>query len=277
MLALKTHLTTALQTASTQHLPTCVTDLIADYAAPDYSIALEKYDLDETYQVASTARNKEIGKMVGLAITSPDCDPKIKSHIFFNFTRNPNVRHELKKIVMEIQAQPVQINLNNVNLSGLNLIHLNLSKMTARGASFVRTNLNKVDLSEADLTGATFNRSDMCLTKLTGAILKNTHWIRTYLAETCLQMADLSGATMRSVFFYNSDLFNVNTDDQLLNTAINTNKKYHGLIFPRASAVLRGIHSTRYGFRALSNPELDEAYIAITSNCIDPDYFFYLS
>ena len=267
MLALKSHLTTAFQTASTQHMPTCVTDLITDYAATDYSIALKEYDLSADGVIPNTARNRQINEMIALAITSPDCDPKIKSTIMAKALSRSAFpygarRAELCKIIQQVQSRQIQINLDNVDLSGLDLGGLNLRNITARGASFVSTLLNRTNLSGADLTAAVFSKSAL-RPDMTGAILRNTKLFRTRIIRADLSHADLRGATFNSVIFSGLDFHSALIDDRNLQSAIDAHKQISGLFFFRSTAILNGIYSSGRGFTPRDSSGLHRAFDAI--------------
>ena len=265
MLALKSHLTTAFQTASTQHMPTCVTDLIADYAATDYSIALEEYDLSADYVISNSARNRKINEMISLAITSPDCDTKIKSKII-SVLKSIDISprgSELLKVIRRIQSLGLQINMDNVDFSGLNLYDLDLSNMTARGASFIHTFLVSCNLTGADLTGAVLHKSNLICSNLTGAILRNTLWGRTLIDVSNLTRVDLSGTIFRSVIFAEIELQSVTTDDQHLLAAIDAHK-VRSYFF--SSSRVRGIYSSGRGFTAKNFAALNSALHAIKAN-----------
>lgn len=77
--------------------------------------------------------------------------------------------------------------LNNVDLSGTNLINADLSITNLNGANLTGTNLNGADLEEAGLTG-----TDLTGTKLDGADLS-----RADLSKTNLSGANLRGADLR--------------------------------------------------------------------------------
>jgi len=277
MLALKNYLTTTLQTTSTHHMPTCVTDLIADYAAPDYSIALEEFDVDRFGEITNTARNTQIAQMIHRAITSPDCDPKIKSKIMSAFRTGSEdlVRpRALRDIIFRAQSLRHQINLDNVDFSGLVLRRLALGNMTARGASFIRTDITETDLTGADLTAAVFHRSRLFYPELEGTTLINTRWDTVQLAACDLVQADLRGATYRWMIFSDVDLHTAITDDQNLQSVINAHKRTIGISFFGPSAVLNGIYSSGRVFRP-SDSSVPRREIRVGESIFDP-YYRYL-
>lgn len=77
--------------------------------------------------------------------------------------------------------------LNNVDLSGANLINADLSITNLNGANLTGTNLNGADLEEAGLTG----------TDLTGTNLDGADLSRADLSKTNLSGANLRGADLR--------------------------------------------------------------------------------
>jgi uncharacterized protein YjbI with pentapeptide repeats len=217
MLALKQHITTALLTASEQPIPTVLTDMISEYAYVDYSVALEQFDIDKTGEITDTEKNKAIKEMIERAITSSDCDPRIKHQIFSLGTPyNATMRAALIDIIERLQTQGIQINLDGTDLSGCDLSRFDLRNMTAKGASFVQTSLIGTQLGGADFTGSTFFDAFISRTELRDTILKDTFWTRSAITDTVLIRTDLTGAKMTGMIFANDDASQIKTGDPVL-------------------------------------------------------------
>jgi len=248
-------------------LPQDVSNLISAYTEHDYSIALADFDVDQFGAVIDTAKNRQINHMVALAITSPDCDPKIKSKIISvlkSYDVSPR-GSELLKVIRQIQSRGLQINMDNVDFSATKLYDLDLSNMTAKGASFIHTFLVHCNLTGANFTGAVLHKSNLVYSDLTGAILRNTLWDRTLIDLSNLTRVDLRGAIFRSVIFADIEFESVTTDDQHLRAAIDVRKvRFHFYFY--SSARLSGIYSSERGFTAKNFAGLNRALHAIDAN-----------
>jgi len=239
-----TLLHTTLEEALQPHLPTTLVNLVNGYAATDYSEALLSIEYNKYGRYIDNARNAGILKAMQLALTSADCDPKIKRELFAART---NSRGLLDDVIESIHKEGLRINLDNTDFSGLDLGDLNLGNMTAKGASFVRTRLSRSVFRGANLTGASFTcclirRSDWRHTTLIG-----TTWHRVELALTDMSYADLSGAMMVRTAFLGTFVNKLLTDDVLLKNVIRASNDATSLFKLLGEAKIVGVYSTGIG------------------------------
>jgi len=272
MLALKNNITTAFQTAAQQPMPTTLVDMIADYAYSDYAAALERYDVHKkNHEIISTDKNKRINEAIQHALTSFDCDPRIKTKIFSATIGNNLRRGELVNVIAQIQASGVQIVLDNTDLSGCDLSRFDLRGMSAQGASFVATRMAQTALKGANLTCATFFCADISHTQLHDTILANTRWTRSLIVDSDLHRVDMTGANMTMLILRNVDVVHVNTGDPKLQPIMNAITKQRG---PHFNVKLTGIVSSVHGFRPGNVATISKAVRAIRTRCYDtaPDF-----
>jgi uncharacterized protein YjbI with pentapeptide repeats len=114
------------------------------------------------------------------------------------------------------RRKKVTIDLNEFDLSGVDLSWSNLTEvdLTGRdlsganlsGANLSRSNLTGVDLSGANLSGANLSRSNLTGVDLSGANLSGTNLSRSNLTGVDLSGANLSGANLTEVLLAGVDL-----------------------------------------------------------------------
>jgi len=191
-------------TEAVQELPTTVADLISQMAVPDFSLAAQTLELDKYGEVIQNQGNLDILAAIESALTSPssECDPKIKSQIFTNATKTHGVlsfvygqycitgmlRSYLTQILNALTKNGLQINLDDVVLTNLDLSHIedriDLRGMSARQAQFSNINMRFLKLDGADFTGATFtdinlSHANLSNADITGATFSNVQFGRT--------------------------------------------------------------------------------------------------
>ncbi len=146
-------------------IPTVIAELISAMAEPDFIFAAQPLELNGAGEVIQNQKNREIISRIELALTasSDECSPTIKAYIFFLATEQQGATGILKPYLVEIigaiLAKGLQINLDGVVLSHLNLgglSDLNLTGMSAKGATFHHVNLSFLKMAGADFTAATF-------------------------------------------------------------------------------------------------------------------------
>jgi len=265
MLALKQHISTAFVTASQQPIPTVLTDMISDYAQFDYSIALERPDTNKLGLLSRTQKNERIMEAIYKALSSAECDPRIKHKIFALGSLNDSpTRYALEQVVSRLQADRIQINLDNTDLSGCNLSQFDLSGMTAKGASFALTSMIFTLLVGADLTGATFFETYICRAELIDATLKDTHWTRSAITESDLTRVDLSGAKVNQLIFAEVNVSKAHSSDPAFREVINRIEHRSVSIFDRQ---ISGTYSSGSGFTRYPSKELWSATYGIRTKC----------
>jgi len=152
-----------------------------------------------------------------LALTSAECDPKIKRYLFCD---GRDCRHVLVDVLSEIHKEGLRVNLDNTDLSGCNFSELDLSNMSAQGASFVHCYLCRSILKGADLTGAVFFYCNARQADFRNATLTNTTWTKTSMFRTMLIKADMTKARLNKMYFVGTWVSGLITDDALLNEVL---------------------------------------------------------
>ena len=190
-------------------LPTSVTDLISELAAPDYSLALQPVAVNDDGRIVLNPENFAVIAMIELALNAPssECDPAIKARIFSNacekYQQHNGMSRYLCRILNAMKDKGLQVILDDVVLTGFEMgqeASIDLSGMSAQraifdgmelenlkmegadftGAKFISTKLERVDISKADITGATFSKVQFLKTEVSAlrcnqsGILKNT-------------------------------------------------------------------------------------------------------
>ena len=107
-------------------------------------------------------------------------------------------------------------NLQNADLSGLELENVNLARADLRGANLANAYLYDADFQQADLRGAILVRStlvgaNLCKANLSGAVLEHAYLNQSDLSSAnltgaCLQEADLQCALMMKATLVNATL-----------------------------------------------------------------------
>ncbi len=159
---------------------TDVRNLITSYMAEPSAVLVSTPLDSDTEGVLDNDKNRVILEDIELALESADFDPAAKRAIFTNALSH-GYAAKINEVMNAIRSNGGQINLDNVDLSGLNLSDFDLE-----GISAVNANL-----------------SDSTVTKLNGAILVNTKIVR-----TCLAGANLNGATVSNICVSSSNLNN---------------------------------------------------------------------
>ncbi len=161
-------------------LPTALSDLISEMAVPDFSIATRELELNERGDIIQNEKNQRIVEHIELALTSSsdECHPTYKAQIFVTGSESNQSSRKIKpylvQIILGLQDSGAQINLDDVELVGLNLERdkpINLSGLSARRASFISVNMQGLRLDRADLTGATFTDTNLKWAHLKNAVI----------------------------------------------------------------------------------------------------------
>ena len=123
-------------------------------------------------------------------------------------------RFELVKRYTEGDRDFTGINLNEANLS-----HINLSQSMLKGASFCVTNISGANLSDSDLTEANLNVARLSSTNLTRAILNRANLNVANLVRADLTAAQLIGASLIRGELIRAELTQTNFSGANLNEA----------------------------------------------------------
>jgi len=251
---------------SATQLPTDIANIISSYTQPDFSMALAdlKGPLDTgSRTVVQQTKNGPVLAAIKEVLISSQCDPKIKRLVL--------IKHFviLPHILKQVHDQGYQINLDDTDLSGLNIGHLDLSRMTAKNACFAGSKMTCTDLNHADLSGANFFRTQFDRADLSFAILKNTRWIRTAIVDTNMAFCQLWDAKIDSLVLINCGLFTKAISASALQSAVDQHTN-HGIIFSWGGC-LNGIYSSAHGFRPACTEALNLALRAIQELREDTD------
>jgi uncharacterized protein YjbI with pentapeptide repeats len=97
-------------------------------------------------------------------------------------------------------------NLEGVDLSDANLEHANLRRTYLRGARLIHTNLQDAYLNNADLRNANLDGTIFGLALLEGVNLKGAYLFKANLASVHLANANLEGVNLEDAYLNNADL-----------------------------------------------------------------------
>jgi len=233
-----------LKEALEPQLPPTLVDIINDYADIDYTEALGNFEHNKYGYIAPSPHNNAIAKAMKLALTSAECDPKIKRYLFNDGRKCRNV---LFDVLTEIHKEGLRINLDNTDLSGCNFSDLDLSNMTAKSSSFVKCNLQRSILKGADLTGSVFFSCMAQQADFRHALLRNTTWTRVWMLRTNLVKADMTDAMMKGLCFVGTWVGGLVTNDTILKNVIRDADESHPFSKLIDGSSIVGMYSTGTG------------------------------
>jgi uncharacterized protein YjbI with pentapeptide repeats len=114
-------------------------------------------------------------------------------------------------------------NLEGVDLSDANLENANLRRTYLRGARLINTNLSDSNLNNADLRNANLDRTMFGSALLEGVNLKGAYLFKANLASVRLANANLEGVNLEDAYLNNADLAGADLEGANLEGAIGIN------------------------------------------------------
>jgi len=201
--------------------PTTVADLVAQYA-DESCYAEQRFEVDSGYQVIDNETNQKIKTAIKTVLAN-EGDLARKRIIFENLvkveartcndtdkTELPAVnyfrlvechRTEVKAIFNEIRFDGQQINLDQVDFSGIALTSLDLTGASAVGARFDSTKMHSLVWKRGDFTGAIFKDTTVISCDLSDAVLLKSVWTKCKIEACWLCRANLEQINMVRVEF----------------------------------------------------------------------------
>lgn len=246
------------------NIPQAIASLICDYYRAEDLIELAqepiklKFNPHVRYGSGQEIeiRNPEVPMAIKECLGFSECDPKIKSILVRRFVSEIenrkltlnyvsvdrseiyNQTEQLKKfstrlfrtILNQMHDENRVLNLNNVDLHGLDMSRLNLSQMTALGANFEACLFLGTNLSFAEMTNANLSRAQLHRADLTGAILLSADLRSADLSNATLRYANLTKARFQQTYLSHSkadetDVTGVITNDKSLQNFLEKFKK----------------------------------------------------
>jgi len=178
---------------SVPELPVTITDLISEFAQPDFELAAVPLQLDQDGAVVQNQSNQSIIAMIEIALTSPssECAPWIKSKIFANATGNlpgdKRIHPYLVQIINRLQCAGEQINLDDAHFEYFNLTRqdgLDFSSISAQRTTFYHVHFFQFNMARANFAGAKFVHTLIVDGDLTQAIITDARFELTTIHGT---------------------------------------------------------------------------------------------
>ncbi|MCP4345273.1 MAG: pentapeptide repeat-containing protein [Desulfobacterales bacterium] len=136
--------------------------------------------------------------------------------------------NEETKYFLKLIISSEKHNLQNLNLSNLNLEKINLSNADFTGSDLQRTNLSGADLTGAILNGTDLTRANLQKTVLNKAVLTQARLILTDITKADLRESDMTEANLQRANLVYADLTNASLRKASINDADLTNANLRG-------------------------------------------------